>query len=670
MSFSLTNSQIGDYTTINSVEGTQINNHTHHHPPPEREDRVKLSGRTFRHVIEGDINILRNLSSQVINVRANPQSYMSQVVQLQRMDDTAEVFGAPGQVFTVTTFRPVNGSDANEFEKIKEHVCQMVSLYRESPFVTKLFGMGESDGLRLLTYNDLANGHDILHQHQGRHLTYHYLLFTKEASFHALSRDNNHSLGILIVRDQHMWKYNLNNFRWQYDLSSSISIPGQRHRPYDCISSRPLPVPERPIQLIDSQIIGHLEEIYGDFIHYMGQLEPDNPDVNNELSRLARDGYLTLGAAVDPDKSRILSHFRPTTPPSTNYENFSNGFNVIHWGSDGQCDFSFERTGKVFVDIEFMLQFHYQQQLRAAYLSQYLRYHSNYDPHQLSFVTQLAFRLTGEFFHDSMAHPTLAYLFVPPIQAVKVNNMYCVPYPLPKTLFFWTSDPEGKHRIEESDWEQYNIPKLQVSLSLESSYNDFVYTFARNYMCSKGYEPDGRRYCRDHNLPELIPGDPHDMDLFGVQIPDMSFRDISNRNQTALRLFRVGTIPNQVVIVDMETRYEDWSVCSTSHGPNSWHHTEVIKLVDEDISIMRFFMVGSVSMVCQARAAAGVQSFSQLKCPFPKIPSVWGHRHKTSNSAGDLRHYMTLRVSEVKGESSRGVDIEYSPGTKRSMLDS
>ncbi|KAJ8095889.1 hypothetical protein PM082_022789 [Marasmius tenuissimus] len=637
--------KIGDYATINSAAGNQTNNHTHHHPPPEREDRVKLGGLTFRHVIEGDIKFLRNLSSEVIDASADPQSSTGtlQVVKLQRTDRAAEAFGSPGQVFTVTTFRATKESDANEFEKkIKGRISQMVSLYRESPFVTQLFGTGESDGLRLLTYDELANGHDILLQYyQERPLVWRYLAHTK------------------VVRDQRMWKYNLSSSTWQYD-PSSFSIPNpspwysDAEAP-DLATESPLPVLEGRIQLVESQILGRLEEMYGDLIRYMASYDVIVVDVDNKLPGLARDGYLTLGTVVDFDKPRILSHFRSIPSPSMNYHyRRCNDVKITHWGSDGRCDLSFsERSGNVLVDIRFTLEFPHDKQLRAAYLSQCLRHDSDCESGQLAFIARLGFALVGEFFHDPMAHPISAYLFVPPLQAVKINNMYCVPYPLPEPLFFWTVDPEGQNIIEEKDWEEYNIPKLRTVPFFGSSYR--LNVLARGYLHSKGYEPDGRRYCRDHNLPELIPGDPHDMDLFGSQKPDMSFWDATDKNWTALRVSRVGSTPNQVVVVDfMKARNEAWSVNTRRRDKNSWKHTEFIDPDGENFSILRLFMLGRVKMICKARTVAANLHDNQSE-------QHREHDQGTSDPADDWRHHMTLTISEAGNGSSQGIRIRFEP---------
>ncbi|KAL0065352.1 hypothetical protein AAF712_007704 [Marasmius tenuissimus] len=147
------------------------------------------------------------------------------------------------------------------------------------------------------------------------------------------------------------------------------------------------------------------------------------------------------------------------------------------------------------------------------------------------------------------------------------------------------------------------------------------------------------------------------MDLFRSQKPDMSFWDATDKNWAALRVFRVGSPPNQVVVVDfMKARDEDWSVNTRTQDKDSWQHTEFINPVGENLAILRLFMLGRVNMNYLSANLHDAQSEQEQQ-----------HDQGTSDPADDLRHYMTLKISEVGNGSSQGISIRFEPGMMNSI---
>ncbi|KAJ8079754.1 hypothetical protein PM082_016576 [Marasmius tenuissimus] len=88
--------------------------------------------------------------------------------------------------------------------------------------------------------------------------------------------------------------------------------------------------------------------------------------------------------------------------------------------------------------------------------------------------------------------------------------MYCICYPLPTNLFYWSLDPQGTTAIPKKDWRKYGIPELEVTSLIGSQWNDEQYKSIREYLHRKGYAMDGRQYARDHNYPQLVRSDPHE----------------------------------------------------------------------------------------------------------------------------------------------------------------
>ncbi|KAL0571639.1 hypothetical protein V5O48_010321, partial [Marasmius crinis-equi] len=92
-------------------------------------------------------------------------------------------------------------------------------------------------------------------------------------------------------------------------------------------------------------------------------------------------------------------------------------------------------------------------------------------------------------------------------------------YPLPHSLFYWSSDPKGMHPIAAEVWEQYGIPELRVETWVGSFWYELGYDCTCQYLELKGYNLDGQEYARDHNYPKLIQGDPHDIRIVECEQP-------------------------------------------------------------------------------------------------------------------------------------------------------
>ena len=125
-----------------------------------------------------------------------------------------------------------------------------------------------------------------------------------------------------------------------------------------------------------------------------------------------------------------------------------------------------------------------------------------------AFIDQVGFKLKGTFHNDPSTRRLTAFLFAPPLPIEYINNMPCIEYPLPESLY-WSLDQEGKTRIPESDWEKYNIPKLELQTWIGSYWDSNIYDSVRDVLSAGKYNLDGRQYAKDHGHSELIRGEQH-----------------------------------------------------------------------------------------------------------------------------------------------------------------
>ncbi|KAJ8095717.1 hypothetical protein PM082_022824 [Marasmius tenuissimus] len=291
------------------------------------------------------------------------------------------------------------------------------------------------------------------------------------------------------------WTFNPRTHAWQYDVASvSVSPPNED------ISFNPLylsPTPLRPDtrpQLDADGMVSCFEEQFGDFLHMIASLGETRHV--KDLLPFARHGYLTFGAVVDRNKPEILAHFPSTPPPQWFCESYN-----------GDLEASYSTA----VRLDFSLRFSNLLPYRTAYLSQSVPFIKDGDDssNDLVFIDEVRFSLVGTFQSNPASSTIPTYLLVPPIPAEVVNNVHCIRYPLPDTLFFWCSDPNGQNIICEENWEAYGIPQLEILTWMGSSWSWDRYKSVRDHLRNKSCALDGRQYARERGYPKLSYGDPH-----------------------------------------------------------------------------------------------------------------------------------------------------------------
>ncbi|KAG7086983.1 hypothetical protein E1B28_012961 [Marasmius oreades] len=60
--------------------------------------------------------------------------------------------------------------------------------------------------------------------------------------------------------------------------------------------------------------------------------------------------------------------------------------------------------------------------------------------------------------------------------------------PLRASLYYWSSDPEGKIPVPKEDWERIGIPELEVQMYIGSFWNTDDYAAMQEYLTIQGYD--------------------------------------------------------------------------------------------------------------------------------------------------------------------------------------
>ncbi|KAK1227853.1 hypothetical protein PQX77_009131 [Marasmius sp. AFHP31] len=287
------------------------------------------------------------------------------------------------------------------------------------------------------------------------------------------------------------------------------------NREGETISYSPISLPRgtQP-QLNAKDIATYYEKTFGDVFYLYASI---GLTIRSDLSPYASHGLLTFGAVVECGNG-VIAHFPSTPSPkwhiedggqlSTKYS--TKGVHKLHLSTlllikivPNCIDLQYLNTHQPHLRLYFSLRLPLKErtQLRAAYLSQ----HPSGARDFTYFIDEIGFSLIGDFPHS----PISAYLFVPPLRGEYINGMYCICHPLPDSLFYWASDPEGNEVLPEDNWERYSIPNLKVETTIGSHWWHDEYASVLQHLMEKNYGLDRKGYAQDKGYPELVMGDPH-----------------------------------------------------------------------------------------------------------------------------------------------------------------
>ncbi|KAL0061170.1 hypothetical protein AAF712_012040, partial [Marasmius tenuissimus] len=107
--------------------------------------------------------------------------------------------------------------------------------------------------------------------------------------------------------------------------------------------------------------------------------------------------------------------------------------------------------------------------------------------------------------------------------------MHCVL--LPRGVFYWSHDPQGRDAIPEEDWGRFGIPELTVEEWIGSNWEEEDYVALREHRDSLDHDLDGQQYAYEHGYPELLAGDPHNIKDLGYSDSKLGFPPSPSRSQ-------------------------------------------------------------------------------------------------------------------------------------------
>ncbi|KAK1224178.1 hypothetical protein PQX77_012930 [Marasmius sp. AFHP31] len=514
-------------------------------------DQVTLYRRTIRKVIEGDIILRHQLSSQVISVNVNSQrgvptclgsrvvkakraitrrhrlwsqvlsiivklqggtstsrSSMGslQVVKVKRTQQSAEIYGYSG-AFTVITLEPVDENDRDKFEEIAKSYLEAMMCWR-SALLVQVFAVAESSALMLIVHDELVNGDEFTDLYWEKDMiVYYYVEYTRALVMQSLRDDE--TMRFPVTYHWEDWSFNLKTLFWHYDLAAiSLNPPHEQDLPS---FNPPPPLRQETLPCLNpSEISAYIEETLGDVLYLIATFEQK---WITDLSCYARYGLLTFGAIINDNKPGILAH-QSSTPSPEWYCHSSNPDVKATLSSSGRVDLAFHKTADVKVYLKFglCLPDNNHNQLCCAYLSQSLRlYDDSDDMRDLVYINQVGFNLKGTFVNNSTTCNLPAYLFVPPLRTEVINNLYCIHHPLPQSQFYWAHDPQGRSVIAEADWKKFGIPELRVEEVIGSWWYEREYMMVRDHLRHKNYDLDGGQYAHEHGYPKLVFGESYSL---------------------------------------------------------------------------------------------------------------------------------------------------------------
>ncbi|KAK1220159.1 hypothetical protein PQX77_017098 [Marasmius sp. AFHP31] len=268
-------------------------------------------------------------------------------------------------------------------------------------------------------------------------------------------------------------------------------------------------------ELDADSITTYFERTFGDLLYLYASV---GSTLKVELSFCATHGVLTFGAVIEQEKG-IIAYFPSTPSLEWHFKNQSHKISLSYSKEvSSRVDFKLTNTSNTQLHLHFSLCLPLKERtrLRAVYLSQ----HPIDAGPSTYLVDEIRFSITGHLPHTLSTTLRPVYLFVPPLQVEYINGMYCIRHPLPKSLLYWASDPNGKDIIPKESWTEYGIPELRVWVQIGWCWTSVEYKLVRDYLRHKGYGSDGKRYARDKGYFELVRGDPHDRSAVELEDSD------------------------------------------------------------------------------------------------------------------------------------------------------
>ncbi|KAK1228870.1 hypothetical protein PQX77_008080, partial [Marasmius sp. AFHP31] len=462
------------------------------------EDRILPRQTQFQEFHEGHILLEGPVWSQMsyIDVLGSTNPFRKPVktkVKVVKKLQTARIYPNYECTVTLVKIEPVAKNDRAAARLLWKECYQAYSSYR-SPWLAQMLGLVKSKMPTFVLHQELVNGLDFTLRYPHYGIVYSYLFYIFDNAIEALCADE--VLTVPVTRRWADWMFDPKTKSWYYDVASA-SIG----RLDESFSYNPTPFPQgvRP-QLNANDIATYFEKSFGDVLYLYASLGVTR---QRALSDYSSNGVLTFGALVKYG-GVIVAYFASTPYPEWHFESQSRNIKASYCTKvPSRVDFEIHNTHNTRLNLRFSLRLPVEERnrLRVAYLSQ----HTSNANLSTYFIDEIGFSLVGDLYRTSTNTSKPVYLFVPTLQVEYINGMHCIRYPLPDSLFYWATDPEGKHLIPEEQWERYEIPELKVRTWIGSYWDYYEYNSVKDHLLRKNYGSDGKQYARDHGCPELIP---------------------------------------------------------------------------------------------------------------------------------------------------------------------
>ncbi|KAK1216177.1 hypothetical protein PQX77_021204 [Marasmius sp. AFHP31] len=491
--------KIGRKSVFQHVEGNVNHNYFNGTTSQEcEEDRVMPTQNRYREILEGDVFYREQTYSEemeiVLRGASATENGAGTRIKIVKTFHTGTIYPNNNCPVTVVTFEPEEDEDKNVTRLLWEELYRSFSVCR-SPWLAQMLGLVRSEIPTFILHEELVNGLEFTSRYPEDGIVYHYLYYTHEVAMQALRADQTSTFPV--SRWWADWTFNPKTKSWHFDIASALIGEWE-----DDFSLYPIPLPQgsQP-QLTADDITTYFEKAFEDVLYLYASWGCTN---TGNLSYYASHGVLTFGAVIQWG-GEIVAHFPFTPSPELYFESQGRNITAIYSTEvSSRVDMQIHNVQNARLTLYFSLRLplNERNRLRAAYLSQ----HPSDVDIVTYFIDEIGFSLVGNLSHTPSTTRTPAYLFVPPLQFECVNGLHCIHYPLPKSPFYWTSDPKGRHVIPKNDWVRYEIPELDVKTWFGSYWDDGEYEAVKQHLVRKKYGSNRKQYAVDHGYPELIYG--------------------------------------------------------------------------------------------------------------------------------------------------------------------
>ncbi|KAG7091520.1 hypothetical protein E1B28_010549 [Marasmius oreades] len=382
----------------------------------------------------------------------------------------------------------------------------MKLLSRRRDWLPQLLAVGRSTIPTLVYHDEAVDRQTIIRRYSEAPIVGSYLVYRYYNTILDVQEDGTLQKMSVPLSTVSGWMFNLRTRSFQYDIITLAPSKKGESRLY--LFDR-LPLPRDCSPPLDSNEIIRTIPDYLQIVSSFGH--------HRRAAKVHHHDILTFGTVLDRTKSGILAYFSSASSPvwSCEHRIFGTPDIVPKYSQSvpSLVDLTFLKNNDEWdMDVQFSLRLPPEdcQRLRTAYLVQSFPFYKDHtvDFHNLVFVDDLGFELTGTFTSDPSSCDPPKYLHVPPLPPEWMNNMPCLRWPMKDRPFYWSFDRSGRTEIAEEEWEWYGLPSLKVKAYFRSIWTEWEYKAVQEYLRLNDYDLDGQQFASDNGYPILVKGDP------------------------------------------------------------------------------------------------------------------------------------------------------------------